>query len=83
MDKLTTSQVAERLKLGQSTVNLWCRRGRFPNAERVETPQGGYWLIPESDLDNFEPPKMGRPSNKAGGVDGKVTLKASKKGGKK
>jgi hypothetical protein len=49
----------------------------------VETPQGGYWLIPESDLDNFEPPKMGRPSNKAGGVDGKVTLKASKKGGKK
>jgi excisionase family DNA binding protein len=64
MSNLTTSQAAERLKVGQSTVNLWCRQGRFPHAERVKTPQGGYWLIPESDLDGFESPKMGRPPNK-------------------
>ena len=61
MNKLTTSEVAERLKVGQSTVNLWCRQGKFPNAERVQTPQGGYWVVPESDLKKFEPPKMGRP----------------------
>jgi len=64
MKKLTTSEVADRLNVGQSTVNLWCRQGRFPNAERVNTPQGGYWLIPDSDLKRFEPPKMGRPSKK-------------------
>lgn len=64
MEKLTTSQVAERLGVGQSTVNLWCRQGRFPQAERVETPQGGYWLVPESNLVGFELPKMGRPSKK-------------------
>jgi predicted site-specific integrase-resolvase len=64
MEKLTTSQVAERMNVGQSTVNLWCRQGRFPNAQRVETPQGGYWLVPQSDLTNFEPPKIGRPSTK-------------------
>jgi hypothetical protein len=61
MNKLTTSEVAERLKVGQSTVNLWCRQGKFPNAERVQTPQGGYWVVPENDLKDFEPPKMGRP----------------------
>lgn len=73
MRRLTTSQAAEHLNVGKSTVNLWCRQGKFPNAERVETPQGGYWLIPESDLKDFEPPKMGRPSTK----------KAAKKGSRK
>lgn len=69
MDKLTTSQVAERMNVGQSTVNLWCRQGRFPNAQRVETPQGGYWLVPQSDVANFKPPKMGRPSTKKVGKE--------------
>jgi excisionase family DNA binding protein len=61
MKMLTTSQAAERLGVGQSTVNLWCRQGRFPNAERVATPQGGYWTIPEGDLRGFKKPEMGRP----------------------
>lgn len=59
--KLTTSQAAERLGVGKSTVNLWCRQGRFPNAESTDTPRGPVWLIPESDLKDFKPPTMGRP----------------------
>jgi excisionase family DNA binding protein len=61
MKELTTSQAADRLGVGKSTVNLWCRRGFFPNARSEETPRGPVWLIPESDLEGFEPPKMGRP----------------------
>lgn len=61
MKELTTSQAAERLGVGKSTVNLWCRRGLFPHARSEETPRGPVWLIPESDLEGFEPPKMGRP----------------------
>jgi hypothetical protein len=59
--ELTTSQVARRLKVGKSTVNLWCQQGRFKNARLVEHPRGNYWAIPATDLENFEPPKMGRP----------------------
>lgn len=60
MAKLTSAQVAERLGRAHSTVRLWCNRKLFPNAERIDTPNGGYWLIPESDLKNFTPPKLGR-----------------------
>lgn len=81
MNKLTTSEVAERLRVGQSTVNLWCRQGKFPNAERVRTPQGGYWVVPEDDLQNFEPPKMGRPPKPKEEKTSQVRSK--KRGGKK
>jgi excisionase family DNA binding protein len=59
--ELTAAQVAERLNVGRSTVNLWCRQGRFPGARVEESPVGDYWLIPESDLKNFEKPELGRP----------------------
>ncbi|MCW5967575.1 MAG: helix-turn-helix domain-containing protein [Blastocatellales bacterium] len=58
---LTIAEAAERLNAADVTVRLWCRQGRFPNARTEETPFGGYWLIPESDLRKFKPPKMGRP----------------------
>jgi len=58
---LTTAQAAERLGVAQPTVKLWCRQGRFPNAAIEETARGPVWQIPETDLNNFEPPKMGRP----------------------
>lgn len=58
---LTTSQVAKRLNVSPITVRLWCRQGKFANAYEEETPRGMVWLIPESDLDNFEHPKTGRP----------------------
>ncbi|MDQ3917798.1 MAG: helix-turn-helix domain-containing protein [Acidobacteriota bacterium] len=60
-NELTTAQVAERLGVGKSTVNLWCRQNRFPNARSLDTPRGPVWLIPESDLEGFTPPQPGRP----------------------
>jgi transposase len=63
--RLTTSEVAERLSVGKSTVNLWCNQGRFPNAEHVEETRGPVWYIPESDLVGFEKPQKGRPAKAA------------------
>jgi excisionase family DNA binding protein len=60
-NKLTAAQVADRLNVGRSTVNLWCRQGRFPGAQMENSPVGSYWLIPESDLRGFKPPTLGRP----------------------
>ena len=71
--ELTSSQVAERLEVSPATVRLWCSQGRFKSARRVEHPRGDYWIVPERELRDFEPPKMGRPPQK----------KATKKGGKK
>lgn len=62
---LTTSQAAERLGAGKSTVNLWCRQGSFPNAYAREEERGHVWYIPESDLNGFTPPPMGRPPKQA------------------
>jgi predicted site-specific integrase-resolvase len=80
-ERLTTSQVAVRLGVAQPTVKLWCRQGRFPNAEIDETPRGPVWQIPESDLEGFEQPKMGRPAKAQ--VNGIEKPKATKKGGRK
>lgn len=60
--ELTTSQVAERFNVTSAAVRLWCRRGLLPNAREMETPRGPVWMIPESDLKDFAPPKpTGRP----------------------
>jgi excisionase family DNA binding protein len=58
---LTTREVAQRLKVGKSTVNLWCNQGRFPHAQSVEESRGPVWHIPESDLAGFVKPTPGRP----------------------
>jgi excisionase family DNA binding protein len=71
--ELTAVQAAERLGVGRSTVNLWCRQGRFPRAHIEESPLGSYWLIPETDLNRFEKPERGRPRKAQ-------TEKTSKKG---
>jgi predicted site-specific integrase-resolvase len=71
---LSTANVANRLKADETTVRLWCRQGYFPNARQI----GRGWIIPESDVTNFTPPKMGRPPKP------KEERKGSKKrGGKK
>lgn len=69
---LKVTEVAERLEVLPSTVRIWCRGGRFPNAIQEETLRGPVWLIPESDLKGFEKRSVGRPSNKS-------TKKGSKK----
>jgi predicted site-specific integrase-resolvase len=63
MALLTTEQVAERYGVEVQTVSRWCQRGLFPNLERgPRTGRGAIYLIPESDLENFTPPRMGRPT---------------------
>jgi hypothetical protein len=74
---LKVPDVAARLNVLTSTVRIWCRSGRFPNAVTEGTLRGPVWLIPESDLTGFEKRGRGRPPKlKANGA-------AKKKGGKK
>ncbi len=72
-EMLTTSQAAARLGVGRSTVNLWCRQGKFPNAEARVEVIGTVWYIPESDLEGFQKPKMGRPPKAKAGDGAKST----------
>ena len=81
--ELTAAQVAARLEVGRSTVNLWCRQGRFPGARVEVSPVGDYWLIPERDLEDFTPPKRGAPKKpKAGDAapnsDGRAVVKTKR-----
>lgn len=69
---LTTQEVAQRLDVAYPTVTLWCRRGLFPNAIRgPKTGKGAIWLIPESDLTNFERPRPGYPKGRPRSGGGK------------
>jgi hypothetical protein len=61
---LTVGQVAKRINAGVSSVRLWAKQGKFHKAEKVETPAGSYWLIPESSLHGFEKQDTGRPLGK-------------------
>ena len=78
---LTTAQVAERMKVSVHAVRFWIKRGLLPNAYEIEETRGSVWMIPESDISGFEPPKKtGRPP-KAKSENG--SKRAAKKGGKK
>lgn len=62
---LTAKQVAEKLEVKPITVRVWLTKGLFPNAQLVEIPPfGETWQIPESDLEGFVKPEMGRPKKK-------------------
>jgi hypothetical protein len=69
---LSTSDVAKLLNADETTVRLWCRQGLFANARQI----GRGWIIPESDLVDFQKPKMGRPRK----AKTKTATKAGKKG---
>lgn len=63
---LTTTEAAALLTergitVKADTIKHWCQQGKFPNARRIGGPRRGSWLIPQSDLDAFTPPTMGRP----------------------
>ncbi|MGI8638445.1 MAG: helix-turn-helix domain-containing protein [Pyrinomonadaceae bacterium] len=58
---LKASEVAKKYDVNPYTVKSWIRSGLFPNAKFEETVAGSVWLIPESDLENFKKPEMGRP----------------------
>jgi uncharacterized protein YjcR len=75
--ELTSTQIAERLEVSPATVRLWCSQGRFKHARLVEHPRGDYWLVPESELKTFSPPKMGRPPGKVSTVNKAATQPAN------
>lgn len=91
MKRLTTSEVATRLNVAQVTVNVWCLRGKFPNAVKEETARGPVWTIPEDDLRSFVKPMAGRPpqakpeapSTTNGTTKRTAAKKAAKKGSRK
>ena len=60
--KLSAKEAADRLEASRGTITAWCRNGKFPNAEKIVTPFGEHWEIPETDLKDVKI-KMGRPSN--------------------
>lgn len=70
-DLLTTAQAAALLTergctdrsggpVKPDTVIRWCQRGALP-AQRIGGPHRGSWLIDPADLDDWQPPAMGRP----------------------
>lgn len=64
MKKLTIKEVAEKFGVGKRVASGWVERGKFPNAEKLDDPYGkSYWVIPETDLENFVPQKRkGKPA---------------------
>jgi len=56
----TIVELAKYFNRDRSTVLRWIEQNRFPNAELVESPLGSYWVIPESDVENFKTPERGR-----------------------
>jgi hypothetical protein len=63
---LRVREVADRLEMGQSSVRLWAKSGRFPGAQLVTDSIVPYWLIPETALDGFIKQKPGpKPGAKA------------------
>jgi hypothetical protein len=79
----TARQLAERYGVAASTVRGWLLRRLLPGAYLQKTELGdSYWLVPESALKDFLPPKPG-PIPRASGTDGKVTVKPDKKTAKK
>lgn len=58
---LTARQLAERYDVAPSTARAWFLQGIVPRAVLKETELGSYWVVPESALADFIPPKVGRP----------------------
>jgi hypothetical protein len=56
----TARQLAERFDVAGSTVRGWLLRGLLQGAHLKETELGdSYWVVPESALKDFTPPKPG------------------------
>jgi hypothetical protein len=75
----TARQLAERFEVARSTVRSWLLRGLLPGAYLKETELGdSYWLVPESALRGFVPPKPG-PVPKAKPVEAAPAAKPARK----
>jgi predicted site-specific integrase-resolvase len=58
---LSLKEVAEKTGAAASSIRLWVRQGRFPNAQIEETRLGKLWLVPETDLKYLKLKPAGRP----------------------
>ena len=59
IQKLTVPKIAKLFSRDRTSVLRWIKNRKFPNAELIKSPIGEYWVVPESDLNNFIPPKPG------------------------
>jgi hypothetical protein len=85
---LTAKQIAERYGVAPSTARAWCLNGTLPGAYLKETELGSFWVVPESRLAHFEPPKPGpKPADTAKRATGQKNASngpsSKKKGNKK
>jgi hypothetical protein len=74
---LTAKQIADRYDVAPSTARAWCLNGTLPGAYLKETELGSFWVVPESGLAKFVPPKPGPKPKDA------PPTKATKKGSKR
>lgn len=58
---LTIRQVAERFGVTRQAVGYWIKRGLLPGY-RPQAPEGvkSPWLVRQSEVDSFTPPRKGR-----------------------
>jgi hypothetical protein len=58
---LTTTEIAEKFNVAEQVARRWCRDGIFPNAYQlpIKSGRGNIWMAPESDMENFTPPRRG------------------------
>jgi len=54
IENLSTTEVADRLDVHRNTVISWIRKGYFPNARKVGLGKNSPYVIPESDVTEFE-----------------------------
>lgn len=64
VNELTIAEIAEKENIDRSTVLKRIQRNLYPNARRVKSPVGEYWVIPDSDLINVSPDSL-KPGPKA------------------
>jgi len=53
----TLMEVADRYGVDRSTARYWRIQGRFPSAVAAGTGRHTVWLVPETDLERFIPPR--------------------------
>ena len=65
MADLTVKNIAELQNVEKRVAHNWVLNGLFPNARKtIIEPFGEMWLVPDTDLKNFQKPQRGRPTRK-------------------
>lgn len=76
---VTSSEIASKFGVNDSTVRRWCRRGLFRGADlKFVPPFGSVWVVPTANLQYFKPPKNGRPKMTAAQIRQNLIVKLYK-----